>query len=184
MKFRATSMLVAVLAASVLAAPVGAVPVPEAPTEQDLCRALVSESQKVFTGGVGEIWNWRPNCVNVYSGGTVTWHQVDALPHRAVAKGCFDTNVLSSADADGATLKFSYIAASNAVKVTGIGTPKICELGAFTQQREGAATALISSTGPFLPVVEDLGDALEIHYICAIHGAKMHATVIVEKTAA
>lgn len=179
-----TLFVVAALAAVAFVVPaVGATQhVPE-----DVCRNPSAVAPLVIGAAVAETHlNWQPDCVNIFSKGTVGWTIVD-LGHAPVAKGCFDRFELANGQIKEA--KFSYLG-NGLVKFEGpkgrSGTQTtICKVDSNnTQQREGPLVGLGGSSGTFLPVVEDEGDRMVIHYICAIHGARMHARIIVEKASA
>lgn len=154
-----------------------------------VCRAQVANEQNVFAAAAAEAHvNWQPDCVDVFSGGKVLWSMAD-LAHLPVANGCFKAFSLNNG-AQTKSTTFTYNPEDNTVTVNApLGNGALrqttkCVPGTGAQEREGPIVGIAGSSGPKLPTVVDIGDAIEIHYICDLHKAKMHARIIVEKTAA
>lgn len=183
MFLRSTFLVVALLATATIV-PVGGATryVPD-----EVCRYLASDAANVFTAPAGEVPNWQPDCVEITSGGTVTWTMGADLGHAPVSEGCFKRFDLVNAGQKTAT--FTYVPSQDAIKVVApLGKSAtatqtaICKVSdGKTQQRESKIP--FGDAGPMEPVMEDLGDAVVIWYKCAIHGSTMSARVIVQKTA-
>lgn len=155
------------------------------------CRSPMNQGNEalVVVLPAGEFPDWTPECITFDSLGSVTFRQLDGLPHQAVAKGCFDSGGLNAVnqaqypEANQVRFKwdprFEKVIAFSPVGGANGGI-KFCEPGDGVEFRDGTFPPA-RGVGLRYPVVEDHPDHVAVHFICAVHGPIMHGVVQVMK---
>lgn len=153
MHIRITLATVSILTAGLFVAPIAGAVVggsfhgvePCTPTTQDDLADVIAPPSAFVLG-------WKSSCSSLINGGTITWKNLDAIPHFVRAPDCFVLDRMSLQGETSVTLH--YDAAND-------------ELRASTSE-EPCMTYEVTARG------------VELAYDCGIHGPLMPGTLVIE----
>lgn len=117
-----------------------------------------SGSASVFIPPAGLATNFNPVCVTIANGGTVTFTNLDAIPHGAAKNGCFELGRMPTQGTQSLTLTIADEL-----------------LGILQNGEDGGAC------DGFTIEQDALGNSYaEVVYQCVVHGAAMTASIRID----